>query len=98
MREPLTLAVAQPLTVSYEIGANTLAHGELVRAATARVVAFPELSLTGYELDAPPVSPDDPRLQPLIEACGEMGSLALVGALVPGENGRKHIGILAVDG
>lgn len=33
------------------------------------MVAFPELSLTGYELDAEPVSPADIGLQPIVEAC-----------------------------
>lgn len=93
-REPLALAVAQPLCVAYDVAANAVAHAALVRRAGARVVVFPELSLTGYELDAPAVAPDDPRLAPLVEACGDAGSVALVGAPVPG----PHIGMLAVDG
>jgi predicted amidohydrolase len=60
-------------------------------------VVFPELSLTGYELDAPVVAPDDPRLAPIVAACAEAGSLALVGAPVAGEGGARHIGILAID-
>jgi predicted amidohydrolase len=31
---------------------NAWAHAELIRRARALVVVFPELSLTGYELDA----------------------------------------------
>jgi predicted amidohydrolase len=98
MREPLTIAVAQPPIVSYDVAANALTHAATIRAAGARVVVFPELSLTGYELDAPAIAPDDPRLMPLVEACAETGSLALVGAPVEGAAGRPHIGMLAVDG
>ncbi|MER5479168.1 carbon-nitrogen hydrolase family protein [Streptomyces sp. NPDC002734] len=91
---PLTIAVAQPRTVAHDVAGNALAHAEAVRAAGARVVVFPELSLTGYELDAAPVGPDDERLAPIVAACAETGTLALVGAPVPG----PHIGVLAVDG
>jgi predicted amidohydrolase len=97
-RDPLVLAVAQPLTVSFDIAANALAHADAVREARARVVVFPELSLTGYELDAPAVSPRDPRLAPIREACAATGSCALVGAPVDGDEGGRSIGILAVDG
>jgi predicted amidohydrolase len=31
----------------------------VIRAANARVVIFPELSMTGYELDADAISVDD---------------------------------------
>jgi len=98
MRAPLTVAVAQPLCVSYDVAVNAVTHAATVRSAGARVVVFPELSLTGYELDAPAVSAEDPRLAPLIAACAETGSLALVGAPVDGESGRSHIGMLAVEG
>jgi predicted amidohydrolase len=98
MRKPLTLAVAQPRCVSYDVAANAATHAEAVRAAGARVVVFPELSLTGYELDAPAITAADPRLGPIIAACAETGSLALVGAPVQGEAGRSHIAMVAVDG
>lgn len=94
MRVPLVIAAAQPLVLPYDVEANALTHAELVRTAGARVVVFPELSLTGYELDAPVVDPADPRLGPLVEACAETGSIALVGAPVEG----PCIGTLAVDG
>ena len=89
-----SIAVAQPACTAYDVRANAAAHAGAVRAAGARVVVFPEMSLTGYELDAPPVAPDDQRLAPIIDACAATGTLALVGAPVPG----PHIGILAVDG
>jgi predicted amidohydrolase len=98
MRSPLRVAVAQPLCVSYDLAANAATHAAAVRSADARVVVFPELSLTGYELDAPPVSADDPRLAPIVEACAATGALALAGAPVDGEAGRSHLGMLAIDG
>ncbi|MGI5521280.1 carbon-nitrogen hydrolase family protein [Micromonospora sp. CA-259024] len=93
-RTPLRLAAVQPPCVPRDVAANAGAHADAVRAARARVVVFPELSLTGYELDAPVVSVDDPRLAPLVEACAETGALALAGAPVAGD----HIAMLAVTG
>jgi predicted amidohydrolase len=93
-RPPLRIAVAQPRCAAHDVTANAVAHAEAVRAADARVVVFPEMSLTGYELDAAPVAPDDERLAPIVAACAETGALALVGAPVSG----PRIGILAVDG
>ncbi|RQX35997.1 carbon-nitrogen hydrolase family protein, partial [Micromonospora chalcea] len=60
MRTPLRIAVAQPLTRSGDVAGNAARHADAVRAAAARVVVFPEMSLTGYELDAAPLDPDDP--------------------------------------
>jgi predicted amidohydrolase len=97
MREPLTVAVAQPPCVSYDVAANASTAAATVRCAGARVVVFPELFLTGYELDAPAISVDDPRLAPIVEACAEAGSLALVGAPVHGDAGGSHIAMLAID-
>jgi predicted amidohydrolase len=98
MREPLVIAVSQPVCVPYDVGVNAVTHAAAVRSAGARVVVFPELSLTGYELDAPAITADDPRLTPIVEACAEAGSLALVGAPVDGEAGRSHIAMLAIEG
>jgi len=98
MRKPLIIAVAQPLCVPFDVAANAVTHAATVRSAGARVAVFPELSLTGYELDAPAITAQDPRLTPIVEACAESGSLALVGAPVYGEAGQSHIAMLAVDG
>lgn len=97
-RPPLVVAAAQPPCVPGDVAANVAAHAAVVRAVHARLVVFPELSLTGYELDASAVSVDDPRLAPLVEACAEAGALALAGAPVREPSGREHIAILAVDG
>jgi predicted amidohydrolase len=113
MREPLVVAVAQPPCVAYDVAANARAHAAAIRApeaAGARVVVFPELSLTGYELDADPVDPGDERLRPIVEACAGTGATALAGAPVavappsvpsPSDNSKKHlvfIAVLAIDG
>lgn len=98
MREALVIAVAQPPCVAYDVGANALAHADVVRAAGARVVVFPEMSITGYELDAPVVAPGDQRLAPIVDACRDSGAVALVGGPVGGIGDRAHIGVLAVDG
>jgi predicted amidohydrolase len=90
----LVIAVCQPRVVPLDVARNAVTHAAAVRASAARVVVFPELSLTGYELSAPLVAEDDPRLAPLIAACAATDTIALVGAPVAG----PHIATLAVDG
>ena len=95
MRPRLEIAAAQP-ACAQDVSANALEHARAIRAAGARLVVFPELSLTGYELDAEAVSAHDEALLPLVEACEETGTVALVGAPVDGGGGRLHIGMLRV--
>jgi carbon-nitrogen hydrolase len=97
--EPLSVAVAQPPCVPHDVAANARAHAGAVRRAGARVVVFPELSLTGYELDAAAVDPADERLAPLTEACAETGVIALAGAPVAEPAGGRptYIAVLAFD-
>lgn len=90
----LIVAVAQPHVVPLDVAANAVTHAAAVRAAKSRVVVFPELSLTGYELAAPLLEVDDRRLAPLVDACAATGTIALAGAPVAG----PHIAILAIDG
>jgi predicted amidohydrolase len=59
-------------------------------------VAFPELSLTGYELDADLVAAQDDALTPIVEACASSNTLALVGAPIPGDQRGAHIATLGV--
>jgi predicted amidohydrolase len=62
------------------------------------VVVFPELSLTGYEpATAPCVSLTSPALQPIIDACAEARSVALVGAPVRTDD-KRFISMLVIDG
>jgi predicted amidohydrolase len=97
VRSPLTVAAVQPACVPGDLSANAMAHGATVAAAGARLVVFPELSLTGYELDAPAVELDDDRLGPIIQACSRTGTTALVGAPVHAGD-RRSIALLAVTG
>jgi predicted amidohydrolase len=89
----LVIAVAQPPVHPLDIAANVTRHASTIRAAAARVVVFPELSLTGYDLDTAPLDPDDPRLLPLVESCTATDTVALVGAAVPG----PYIATLRID-
>jgi predicted amidohydrolase len=94
--EPLTIAVAQPRCAAKDVRSNALEHAAVIRRVDARLIVFPELSLTGYELDAAPISIDDDALTSIIDACAETCAVALVGAPVAGENGR-NIATLRVD-
>ncbi len=67
------------------------------RCSASRVVVFPELSLTGYELDAPAVAPDEAALAPIVGACAKSGAVALVGAPVQDRDGQVFIAVLQVD-
>lgn len=96
MRSPLTLAVAQPRCHPYDVVANVAEHASIVAQAGARVVVFPELSLTGYHFDAAPLATDDPRMLPLLETCAAHEAIALIGAPVT-SNGNLHIGMIAVS-
>ncbi|HEY5787542.1 MAG TPA: carbon-nitrogen hydrolase family protein [Microlunatus sp.] len=80
MPVPLQIAVAQPPCVTGALVANAEAHALTVLAARARLVVFPELSLTGYDLEASTVAVDDPALAAIVEACDTMNTIALVGA------------------
>jgi predicted amidohydrolase len=93
----LTVAVGQPTCVPGDAQANAANHAEIVRAARARLVAFPELSLTGYDLASPAIAPADDLFAPIVDACSKSGSTALVGApLLEGD--AQFIATFAVTG
>lgn len=93
----LTVAVAQTEILVGDLAGNAAGHADVVRAAGARLVVFPELSLTGYDLAAPSVALTDPVLDVVISACRDAGSVALVGAPIT-EDGGDFIAMLRVDG
>ncbi len=93
----MVVAAAQPVCVAGDLQANAAEHARAIQAARARLLVFPELSLTGYELEAEPVSPTDGLLAPIVKACAATGTVALVGAPVSGAYGDLHIGMLLVD-
>ncbi len=101
----LTIAVAQTIPIRGDVAANTEQHLRLVRLAAgeqARVVVFPELSLTGYELDlarALAFTGEDRRLMPLVAEASLRSITLVVGAPLRIGVGL-HIGafIISADG
>lgn len=97
-----SLAAAQTIPTRGDIDANVEHHARLVHAAAeerARMLVFPELSLTGYELDLAAdlaFSEDDPRLAPLAELAVSHGMTLIVGAPVRIES-RLHIGAFTLS-
>src|SRR5262249_17340748 len=82
------LAAAQTIPRRGDVEANLERHLALVRLAAeqgARLVVFPELSLTGYELDLAnelAFSERDARLTPLVDAASAYQVILIVGAPV----------------
>ncbi len=102
MPDGYSICVAQTCPLRGDIDANLQEHLRLVQLAAshgARVVLFPELSLTGYELelaDELGMSPDDARLGPFLDAASAHALTVIVGAPVRlGE--RLHIAALIVQ-
>lgn len=97
MKTPtLAVAVAQPTIKPHALRENADTHASAIRDASARVVVFPELSLTGYELCAEPVALDNPELAVIVEACQAAACVALVGA-PEAESDRLCIATLRID-
>lgn len=101
MAEPASFAAAQTVPVRGDVEANLAEHLRLADAAAdegARVVVYPELSLTGYELELGPelaFTLDDARLEPLRARAQARGVMLVVGAPVR-VDARLHIGALAL--
>jgi predicted amidohydrolase len=92
----LTVSAAQPCTISRDLVGNAQRHADLIRRSRARLVVFPELSLTGYELCVDAITPYDSRWAPIIGACAEVRATALVGAPIAVRDSR-FIGVFAID-
>jgi predicted amidohydrolase len=88
MTRARSIAAAQTIPIRGDVGANVERHLQLARAAAkeeAQVLVFPELSLTGYEMDLAwdlAFSPGDTRLAPLIDAAAACSMTLVVGAPV----------------
>ena len=82
------IAVAQTCPVAGDVEANLAEHVRLARLAAregARLLVFPELSLTGYEIglaEALAFSEQDRRLAPLVEEAARLSMILVVGAPV----------------
>ncbi len=84
------VAAAQPACTPGDVAVNVEVHVRAVHKAQARVVVFPELSLTGYLMAARPLAVGDAVLEPLVAACAATGAVALVGAPVSdGADGKS---------
>jgi predicted amidohydrolase len=107
---PLTVSVIQYAALAGGIYANAPEHVRLIEDADshgARLVVFPELSLTGYDLpllrsghqfDAGDqwVAPGDRRLDPIREICRRTGITAVIGAPFREPDGTPRLASLAV--
>jgi predicted amidohydrolase len=100
----LTLSAVQYTALYGGIPANVAEHIRLIEDADdhgARLVVFPELSLTGYDLTglAHPgrwVTAADPRLDGLREICRRTGITAVVGAPYREPDGTPRLASLAL--
>jgi predicted amidohydrolase len=102
VHSPRPVAAAQTIPFRGDVAANLDEHVRLCALAAARgveLLVFPELSLTGYELDLAPqlaFSEHDARLDPLRESALSRGITLVVGAPVRvGE--RLHIGAFIIS-
>lgn len=104
MTTALTLSAIQYTALNGGIAANVAEHIRLIEDADdhgARLVLFPELSLTGYDLNglADPerwVTAADPRLDGLREICRRTGITAVVGAPFREADGTPRLASLAL--
>ncbi|AWT53829.1 hydrolase, putative [Mycolicibacterium smegmatis MKD8] len=94
--EKLVVAAVQPRVLDGDVEANVASHAEAIVSADARLVVFPELSLTGYRADAQPVDLADGAMERLVKACAATRSIALIGAPVETSGGR-FIAMVRVD-
>ncbi|MEU8619726.1 carbon-nitrogen hydrolase family protein [Streptomyces sp. NPDC048623] len=101
----MMVAATQFAPVAGDIAANVRSMAGLIRAAGAagaRVVVFAELSVTGYEpsliRDAPELvlTEDDPRLEPVREACREVSAAAVVNGPVRTPGSRPGLATLVI--
>lgn len=105
MMAVMIVAAAQFAPVPGDIDANVRTVAGLIRAAGAdgaRVVVLAELALTGYDpglIHADPalhLAEDDPRLEPIREACRAVSAAAVVNGPVRTAAGRPGITTLVI--
>ncbi|GGX01520.1 carbon-nitrogen hydrolase family protein [Streptomyces chryseus] len=92
----MIVAAAQFTSEPGSVRANARRTAAYVRQAAergARLTVFAELALTGYEPDLIArdpsllVTPDDPRLEPVVAACRETATAAVVNCAAPSADG-----------
>jgi predicted amidohydrolase len=102
--DTLPVSVIQYRPLDGGIPANAAEHVRLIEDADdhgARLVVFPELSLTGYRLDllGQPdawLVPDDKRLGDIREICRRTGITAVMGAALREPDGTPRLASVAV--
>jgi predicted amidohydrolase len=97
MHGVLELAVAQPATRPGDVAFNAASHADAIRAAGARLIVFPELSLTGYGHHLRADEVPDRAWAVLVEACADARCTALVGAPARATVRGTSIATVAVD-
>ena len=99
----IVVAAAQSSSIRGDLEGNIRTHLRLIdRAASAGVdlLVFPELSLTGYELDLAPtmqLKRDDPRLEPVCMVAKKYAMHIVVGAPLTSEKDRPYLAALVVS-
>ena len=94
----LRIAAAQSSSVPGDIAANVRRHCVFIDAAAAlgtQLLVFPELSLSGYDLQglaANAIGMDDARLDPLRERAASLGMTIVAGAPLANPGGLPFIG------
>lgn len=104
MTDALTVSAVQYQALEGGIIPNVQEHVRLIEDAEshgARLVVFPELSLTGYNLallaaDDPWLQRNDPRLGDLHEICRRTGITALAGAAYREPDGTPRLASLVI--
>ncbi|MEV4329249.1 carbon-nitrogen hydrolase family protein [Streptomyces sp. NPDC049597] len=101
----MKIAAAQFPSVPGDVEANIGSMAALIREAAgqgARFVAFCELAAQGYALATVAADPglwlaeDDPRLEPVREACRTTGTAALIGCAARTDGDRPAISALVI--
>jgi len=101
LRGPV-FAVAQTSSVRGDIEGNVKTHARFAEAAVrhdARLVVFPELSLTGYEPDTAAtqaITTEDPRIKPLTDVTRKHDITIVAGAPYNSQRGL-HIAALIIQ-
>jgi len=90
--DDLTIAAAQFIAKRGDVEHNVVRHMRLASLAAdrgARMIVFPELSLTSYDLNVTAgdaVAPDDSRLRPLVDVARERDLILVAGAPIVFDN------------
>jgi predicted amidohydrolase len=100
--ENITVAIVQSASFKGDVEANVLHHLKFIETASghgARMVLFPEMSLTGYEprlAEGLALSDSDERLTPFRETARRLGIVIVAGAPIVSSSGGPHIGSVCV--